>query len=405
MEFERALISAIQAGNLEDAHQLLATGRTPNFADDAGNTPLMFAVANWSFLDGIKSLLEAGADVAAKNEQGLTAIHVAVELGQVEALQMVLAKGGDINAHDQNGLTPLQVATMLDNANKVTVLLESGADIEAANRAGQRALHYAADCGRDGILKLLLERGARPDVRDDNGHTPYQLALQHEDLACIGLLSAPKPLATEDSRSKPRDITAVLNRLEQSLKIQRPAYHALLNPGVDPSELDRVEGALGFQLPTEFRQLYLWHNGSSKWKCFQDNQNFMSIQQVLAAHGLLTEMIGADFTEPNWWSRRWVPFLESAGGNHLCMDMAGSFGRKARQIVEFVHDASDRPILAPDLGTWLDAFVSAIEAGEWKEKEGMYEGEMRPIPGYPVYEDAERIHNQCLERSRFATKR
>jgi hypothetical protein len=58
-------------------------------------------------------------------------------------------------------------------------------------------------------------------------------------------------------------------------------------------------------------------------------------------------------------------------------------------IFEFWHDDETRPIIAPNLELWLEAFVRALEAGRWSEEKGMLRGDSEPFekelfPNYPI---------------------
>mmetsp|Transcript_39393 Transcript_39393/g.92606 ORF Transcript_39393/g.92606 Transcript_39393/m.92606 type:complete len:112 (-) Transcript_39393:15-350(-) len=57
-------------------------------------------------------LLAAGADVNARNVDGKTPLHFAVNLkdGRVELVQILLAAGADVDSKDRMGITPLAVA-------------------------------------------------------------------------------------------------------------------------------------------------------------------------------------------------------------------------------------------------------------------------------------------------------
>lgn len=55
----------------------------------------------------LKVQVEAGVDLNAKNENGDTALHVAVKLGFIEFVPAILKQGADPNVTDKQGQTPL----------------------------------------------------------------------------------------------------------------------------------------------------------------------------------------------------------------------------------------------------------------------------------------------------------
>ena len=73
----------------------------------------------------VKRLLEAGADVAAKNESGHTPLHFAAENGFAASVKALLEAGADPNVPDKDGDTPLDKASRYDNNTAVVNLLKS----------------------------------------------------------------------------------------------------------------------------------------------------------------------------------------------------------------------------------------------------------------------------------------
>src|SRR5262249_742235 len=123
---------------------------------------------------------------------------------------------------------------------------------------------------------------------------------------------------------------------------------------------------------------YAWRIGQAP-RCFaalQHNRMFMSIDDVLGTHRLLTEMLeGGEFDLQMWWSPRWVPFLDNGGGDHQCIDMGGAFGGVEGQVINFWHDWESRDIEYLSLEKWLETFVASLEAGLWRD----VGGDLHPI--------------------------
>src|SRR5207302_8330864 len=100
-----------------------------NTKDERGSTPLMFAAAFGS-VDGMKLLLDAGAEVNAKNAFDVTALHWCA--GDLAKVRLLLPKGADVNARSKQGRTPLIVAAAYDgNLEVVKLLIGKGADMAA----------------------------------------------------------------------------------------------------------------------------------------------------------------------------------------------------------------------------------------------------------------------------------
>ncbi len=151
-----------------------------------GATPLMHAAAFGS-PQGMEILVEAGADVNAKDGFGATGLIWAA--GDAAKARMLVEHGADVNARTTNGRTPLLVAAAHDgNAATVRLLLDKGADIHAADEMGATALLLASYADALDSVKLLLARGADANETDKAGYTPLLYASGHGDAAMMRLL-------------------------------------------------------------------------------------------------------------------------------------------------------------------------------------------------------------------------
>jgi cell wall assembly regulator SMI1 len=178
----------------------------------------------------------------------------------------------------------------------------------------------------------------------------------------------------------------ILQQVDTLLRIHRPDYYARLQPGASASELDALELALGLQLLPDYRTLYTWKNGQRGFKTLHHNLTFMSLKQAQEAHTILTGLLrGGEFSRANWWHPAWIPFLDNGGGNHYCLDLAGSFTGRVGQIIEFRHDHPARTILAPSLSAWLADYATLLATTDWEEMIGdLYLDWIPRTPGYPI---------------------
>lgn len=96
--------------NLADTELYLQKGADVNARNKDGLTPLI-AAADKGHLEVVKFLVEKGADVNAKDNNGRTPLIAAAPLGYLEMVKFLVDKGADVNAKNNNGITPLKVAT------------------------------------------------------------------------------------------------------------------------------------------------------------------------------------------------------------------------------------------------------------------------------------------------------
>ena len=84
------------------------------------NSELIEAI-RYGQAETVQGLLDAGADVNAKDSNGLNALAQAVFTGQVEVVKTLLESGADVNLKDSNGMTALVRATGLGERNPAAV--------------------------------------------------------------------------------------------------------------------------------------------------------------------------------------------------------------------------------------------------------------------------------------------
>ncbi|MFN8971619.1 MAG: ankyrin repeat domain-containing protein, partial [Alphaproteobacteria bacterium] len=106
------------------------------------------------------------------DNDGNTALIEAVLGGRIGTVQALLEAGAEIEARDNDGYTPLHRAARYGHTATVRALLASGAEIEARNNDGVTALHWAAWNSKTDTVQELLDRGANIYARNDFGKRP-----------------------------------------------------------------------------------------------------------------------------------------------------------------------------------------------------------------------------------------
>ncbi len=89
----------------------------------------------------------------------------------IRTAKRMLDGGADINDRDENGLTLLHHAVLQEKPVFVEYLLKRGANPDLSDYAGKAPLHVAIDAADVKTLDLLLDSGADPDLTDKRGWT------------------------------------------------------------------------------------------------------------------------------------------------------------------------------------------------------------------------------------------
>ncbi len=110
----------------------------------------------------LAALVEADPSRLEEADEDGTLLHVAASHGQAEIARWLLARGLDVNARSGKGHLPLHYAAANGHVAVARVLLDHGADIHA--RDGEHnapALAWARFQRRPELIAFLVERGAR----------------------------------------------------------------------------------------------------------------------------------------------------------------------------------------------------------------------------------------------------
>ncbi|KAF4998967.1 hypothetical protein FGRMN_2766 [Fusarium graminum] len=137
-------------------------------------------------LRDFKSLLRKKPfSVRATNEENKTALHYAAEHGLERATKILIEACAEVGAKDNSGCQPLHLACEEGHTNVVTSLLATGADIEAKENRGQTPLLIATDADQSGVTEILLSKEAKVNVTDSTGWSPLHNAIVRNNEALV----------------------------------------------------------------------------------------------------------------------------------------------------------------------------------------------------------------------------
>ena len=123
-----------------------------------------------------------------------TPLHAAAGASRVAEVEILLNAGADVNAKDTNYWTPLHAAAAFNPTPAVLeILLKAGADVNAKSTAGSTPLHLAAEKNpSSAVLEILLKAGADLRAIDNEGKTPHAVAKpENRDILWKAMMDKP----------------------------------------------------------------------------------------------------------------------------------------------------------------------------------------------------------------------
>ena len=153
---------------------------------DEDGAPLLLHAAESLHSDIVGDLVDRGADVAAGDRFGETALHRVADLRHADGERatgiatVLLDRGAAVDARNRDDVTPLHQAVRARNLAVAKILIARGADPNARDTRGSTALHRAVTSSGAGgtagmdatpLIALLLAHGADPDQCDKRGRS------------------------------------------------------------------------------------------------------------------------------------------------------------------------------------------------------------------------------------------
>jgi ankyrin repeat protein len=186
------VVNAAQKQDKTALTSLLQNGAYVGGTQPDGTTALHWAV-NWGDLDSAELLMLFGADLNAKNDYGITPLLLACETGNAAMVEKLLARGANPNVTSPVGETPLMHCARTGNVAAVKALIDRKADVNAKDSEEQQtALMWAVAQKHADAAKALIDGGADIHAKSRGGFTPMMFAARVGAIEAADVLVAAK---------------------------------------------------------------------------------------------------------------------------------------------------------------------------------------------------------------------
>ena len=138
------------------------------YKNKGGLTALMY-VCEFGFVEIVKILVDAGANLNLQNKEDNTALMIACYKNSECALELI-RNGANLNLQNQHGKTALIIACENKLESVVDELIKFGADVNLLDKQGVSALIAASWSRSKNIINNLIDHGANIDIQV-NGFT------------------------------------------------------------------------------------------------------------------------------------------------------------------------------------------------------------------------------------------
>ena len=113
------------------------------------------------YLNTVKSLINSGVDINAKNKEGLTALHIAVGEKCEYTLRLLLEMRADCSATDNKGRTIMHTCIWKNTSKYFSLINQYNKEIiNTPDSFGIRPINYAAFMGKKDLVIKMLDSGA-----------------------------------------------------------------------------------------------------------------------------------------------------------------------------------------------------------------------------------------------------
>jgi ankyrin repeat protein len=208
---------AAEKGSEDGVRMLLQAGADPSASDSFGRSPFTYAI-EMDHSHVAKLLVEhevetdSGDTGSGDTKYGLVLLSKAAKDGDNTSIRMLIRYGVEVDSNDGHSRTPLAWAARNGHDDAVKLLVEAGAEVNLKDDYCKTPLILAAENGHCGTIRLLVEAGAEVDIKDSSNRTPLSWAARNGHNEAFKLLvEAGAEVNLKDSAGKTPFILAAAN--------------------------------------------------------------------------------------------------------------------------------------------------------------------------------------------------
>ncbi len=150
-------LKAVEADDRREIRDRQRKGANINGKNGDG-LPAMILAAERGNIGLMQFIFALGVNVDGRAEDRRdTALMRRAEIGDMELVRFLVTSGADVNLKDRGGETALMKAVRARRRRVVEFLIASGADVDETDFTGRTALNYAEEARARGIMRLLRE--------------------------------------------------------------------------------------------------------------------------------------------------------------------------------------------------------------------------------------------------------
>jgi len=186
---KQMLQTACRSGNFQDVVDAISKRADVNCKTLNGVTPIMMAAASGTAETkmALQFLMDALADLEARDDNGWTALHHAARNGRKISVEFLLENGSSVAATTGCGKTSATLAALEGSNELVMLLLDKKAKIDKKDETGWPVLFYACE-GKLDLVKYIVKAQANLKATSKDKMTAFLIACKCGNFQAVKFL-------------------------------------------------------------------------------------------------------------------------------------------------------------------------------------------------------------------------